>query len=170
MMPFKHSSDELTQEYLKTILHYDPETGVWTWLSTRCAGELAGYYDNYGYLVIMIFNKNYKGHRLAFLYMTGKWPEKDVDHKDTNTCNNKWLNLREATPSQNLGNSRISKLNKSGFKGVSWDKFTNMWRVNIRFQGKTKNLGRYTSKEEAAEVYKKEAEKLFKEFARTTNA
>lgn len=165
-MPFKHSSYELTQEKLKELIDYDPINGTFIWKSTRLKGLSCGDLDSYEYTRITIFNKPYKGHRLAWFIMTGAWPKIDIDHKDGNPQNNKFDNLRECTETQNLGNQKRSKTNTSGVKGVSWDKLTNMWRVNICYKKKIKNLGRYSTLEQAAAAYEKAAKELFGEFAR----
>ena len=110
----------LTQEYLKKILHYDPSTGDWTWLITvpgRKQGEPAGGRRPDGYGRIGINNKRYLMHRLAFLYMTGEFPE-EVDHIDQNPRNDRWNNLRSVSHSQNMMNSSMQSNNKLGIKGV----------------------------------------------------
>lgn len=99
----------LTQEYLKHLLHYDPETGVWTWLNppnhnTRLKGKIAGNRRSDGYLRIRIGGQLYYASRLACLYMLGKLPDEEMDHKDRDPSNDKWINLREATSSQNKYN------------------------------------------------------------------
>ncbi len=158
----------LTQEYLKSILHYDPKTGLWRWTVPKIHRDLskpAGSPEN-GYLIIVIDCVNYRAHRLAFLYMTGAWPEKDVDHKDLNRSNNKWENLREADDRKNQGNQNAYLNNKSGYKGVSWDKKAKKWKAQIGMNGKRINLGRFEKIEDASFAYEEAAINYFKEFAR----
>lgn len=165
---------DLTQEYLKSILHYDPVTGFWTWLIARgsvkkgtSAGSVMGK-ENYYYLNITIDGTNYLAHRLAHLYMTGEWPENHVDHEDSDGLNNIWENIRKATRSQNLGNQKTHSNNTSGFKGVCWDKKANKWVVRIQVDKKSRTIG-YFKKEDidkASDAYEKAASELFKEFAR----
>lgn len=163
----------ITQEYLKSILEYDPETGLFIWLNKpskfgpNIIGKIAGCVHNKGYYHICIKNKMYLSHRLAWLYMTGEWPSEDIDHKDGDGFNNRWCNLREATDSQNLGNQKKHSNNTSGFKGVSWDKQAQKWMVRIQINGKPKFLGYVINPSEGASIYKSAAEKYFKEFART---
>ena len=75
--------NQLTQERLKELLHYDPETGYFTWkISPNNAvkvGSVAGTSMN-NYIRIIIDHKAYLAHRLAFLYMEGYFPEHEVDH------------------------------------------------------------------------------------------
>lgn len=140
------------QELLKQKLHYDPETGIFTALhshGTRVKGEQVGCLSPHGYLVAHFNGKNHLCHRLAFLYMTGDWPELDVDHKDTNTTNNKWDNLRVVTKSVNSRNRSVQKNNTSGVVGVSWHKARRKWQANIRVNGKQVSLGFFEYKEDA---------------------
>lgn len=113
--------EQLTQEHLKQHYNYNPLTGEFRRLiansNNSCVGELAGYMDN-GYCKISLDGKQYKAHRLAFLYMTGRFP-KYIDHIDRNRSNNRWDNLREATHSENMRNASIRVDNKTGVKGVS---------------------------------------------------
>ena len=104
---------DFDQAYLKSILHYDPHKGEWpwTWLVTKnhksaMKGDLAGTIEQHGnYLKIRINRKEYPSSNLAWLYMTGKWPTKLVDHKDRNSMNDRWDNFREVTHSQNAVNT-----------------------------------------------------------------
>lgn len=114
---------KLTQTKLKEVLHYAPDTGVFTWVRTRgsvSAGDIAGSYSE-GRPIIVLFRKHHRASRLAWLYMTGVWPEHEVDHEDTNPANNRWGNLRSATSSQNKWNQGIRIDNQTGYKGVSYD-------------------------------------------------
>lgn len=110
----------LTQERLKQLLSYNPETGEWFWINaplhnTRCNGKRAGNMRRDGYRLIRIGGVAYYSGRLAVLYMSGKWPEEEVDHKDRDPSNDRWENLREATSSQNKYNREMSY---EGFRGV----------------------------------------------------
>lgn len=96
--------------------------------------------------------------------MTERWPDKFVDHKDTDVGNDRWSNLRLATPSQNCANTKIGKRNISGSKGVHF--FKNKWVVMIKCRGTRYYLGRFTSKRKAIETSIKKREELSEEFAR----
>lgn len=147
---------KLTQKRLRELLHYDPETGVFTRLirttNSVHVGDVVGCPNSEGYLLTRIFGGNYKLHRLAWLYMTGKWPKDETDHKNTIRTDNRWENLRESTKTINMHNRRKAhKNNKTGFLGVS--PHGNGFRAGIRLDGKRKNLGTYPTPELAHQVY-----------------
>ena len=105
----------LTAEWLRAVLDYDPKTGLFHWRIDRGGrkariGALAGSFDATGYIQIMIDGKNYKAHRLAWLYVTGNWPIGDIDHLNGERANNRWSNLREATKSINQQNPQRGSL------------------------------------------------------------
>ena len=99
------TAETLTQEYLKSILDYDLDTGIFTWKINKAKrtkiGDIAGWSYN-GYREIEINDKKYKAHRLAWLYVYGEMPNKLIDHIDGNRSNNKISNLREATLDGNI--------------------------------------------------------------------
>lgn len=136
-------TNTLTQEHLKEILHYNPDTGIFTWL-IRIApcikiGKIAGHKhkqanSNKIYIVIRIHGTGYLAHRLAFFYIDGKWPENEVDHEEGNGLDNKWNNLRSVTHAVNQKNRKKGQNNKSGVPGVYFDK--NIWRAFISINKK----------------------------------
>lgn len=108
--------------------------------------------------------KNKKNNRLYMhTFILGS---KEVDHKDLNGLNNKRLNLRACTRSQNRMNSRKIKNTTSKYKGVSWDKDRKKWFVHIGYNYRNIVLGRYKTENEAALIYNQAALKYFGEFAR----
>ena len=128
--------EKLTQEKLKELLHYDPDTGVFTNKIDRGKrakkGNVAGiFHVSTGYWQIYVEGKTYRAHRLAFLFMEGYFPENDIDHIDRNKINNKWNNLREVSTSCNVKNSNIRSDNTSGVKGV-WKNKKNKWIAEIK--------------------------------------
>jgi hypothetical protein len=160
---------KLSQAYLKEILHYDPETGIWTWKVSRGrvkVSQRAGSYDykNGPRWVISIDRKNYLASRLAWFYVTGEWPVHEIDHKNRNPADNRWENLREATRQQNSHNQSKRKTNTSGLKGVRWKKANQKWRAEIRVDGKSVHLGYFDSKEQASAAYRDAARQLHGEF------
>lgn len=153
---------------LKELLYYCPATGDFTWLVTRggnCrAGEMAGRPDAWGYVRINVDGQEYKAHRLAWLYMTGEWPESQIDHVNLIKSDNSWENLRPATQVQNLGNKPRYRNNKIGLKGVSprRGKFVSTVQVN----GKQKFLGYFDCPAAAHFAYVIASNKAFGEFSR----
>lgn len=153
----------ITPEQLKRQLSYDPETGVFHWAVNKYrvrAGDVAGR-PVFGYICIKVNQKSYPAHRLAWLYMTGAWPENQIDHRDRDRTNNRWSNLRAATNKQNHENLPMVKTNTSGVRGVRWDKDRNRWFAYITHNQKMKNLGRYETKEEAIKARLKAEDELF---------
>jgi len=143
----------ITQSELKELLHYDPETGAFTWLKYRNynarIGDVAGHLDkSCGYIDIWADNKSYQAQRLAWFYMTGEWPNK-IDHKDHIRHNNIWDNLRDATNQENSRNTKLYKTNKSGVVGVCWHKRDANWYSYIMVNLKQIYLGNYIDKFEA---------------------
>lgn len=159
-------------EALKLVLKYDPNTGNFYWLKTvnsnAIKGQLAGYNPEFNYRILWYNNKKYRQHILAFLFMTGKFPTKQIDHKNRIKSDNRWDNLREVTQSQNTINSIKYKKNAtSKHKGVDFDR--NKYRARIYKDGKSINLGRYDTEEEAAIVYNNKAKELFGNYASLNN-
>ena len=162
----------LTQERLKELLEYSPETGLFFWLQDRGgkrAGDIAGCKKR-TYIVISVDDRVYRAHHLAWFYMTGDWPKPFVDHRDLNKHNNIWTNLRLATKSQNQANIGLIKSNASGLKGVSryraGEPYGKPWQASIGVNGKSKHLGHFATKEEAHAAYCEAASEIFGEFAR----
>ena len=157
----------LTQERLRYLLHYDPETGDFKWRFLRGGVRegKCGRVNHWGYREICVDKKLYRAHRLAFLYMTGEFPTKDVDHINRNKGDNRWRNLREVTMSQNMCNVPLKPSNTTGFIGVVWDKDRNKWRAQIRVNGKKTNLGRFDNVEDAIKAHDQAAADAFGEFA-----
>ena len=153
----KYKESLLSQSELKRLLHYNPETGVFTRLVKTAhrikIGDIAGCKDK-GYLRIRINGNLYLAHRLAFLYITGAWPENEVDHDDRIRDNNKWDNLKDSTVQYNNKNHKIRSDNKSGFNGVYWDKNCKRWRSQIAVDGEIKRLGCFIRKSDAIDARK----------------
>lgn len=157
---------ELTQSRLKELLHYDPETGVFTWIVGNKSGKTADAPHPKGYLQIRVDGKLYYSHRLAWLYVKGVFTGGEIDHRFRVRTDNRIENLRECSSSQNKYNSGIMKTNKSGFKGVCWDKRDKKWRANIKVNGKFKSLGYFNCPIEASKRYIAKARELHGEFYR----
>lgn len=104
-------------------------------------GDNVGYLNANGYVYTKIQRKGYKVHRLAWLYMTGEWPEHEIDHKDRNRSNNRWGNLRQVTHKQNAENRSPRHDSSSGFTGVLWSNREQAWRTIITVDGRKRNIG-----------------------------
>lgn len=163
---------DLTADQVRTLLAYDPETGVLTWRQPMKfgqipAGSVAGHVGLNGYRVVNINRTLYPAHRLIWLMVTGIWPGGDLDHADGQRANNRWSNLREVTRSQNNANSRLRKSNAAGVKGVYLVR-GKRWRASIRIGGRGHHLGYFATKEAAAEAYAAAANDAFGPCARAS--
>lgn len=165
-----HVRPHPSQERLRDLLAYDPETGIWKWTGAargyaRYAGKVAGCLNAEGYWQISIGAKLYLAHRLAFLYMDGEWPSEDVDHADMDRANNKWNNLRQATRSQNVANKPAQSNSLSGIRGVR-ETPHGTWQAYACHDGKYRSLGNFASKDAAAAAARKSLIARYGEFAR----
>lgn len=162
---------DLTATELREALIYEPDTGVFrrrVRAGRETIGTIAGSVGKNGYRYIAIKRRKYLAHRLAWLYMRGEWPIGDIDHKNLDRADNRDTELRSATRMQNMQNIRRHRDNRSGFKGVSWDRQRKLWRATIQISGKWQQLGRFQSAASAHGVYVAAARRHFGEFARTT--
>ena len=161
--------DELTQDYLREILDYNPIAGDFFWkvsLSSNIkAGQVAGYKTVQDYIVIKISGKKYFAHRLAWLHAHGNFPEDQIDHINHVKDDNSLKNLRACSRSENFANRKKQQNNTSGYKGVVWDKEKRKWRARIGHGRKLFYIGRYKDIKDAAVAYNKKALELFGEFA-----
>jgi len=166
----------LTAEQVRAALDYDPETGLFVWkqrldMSVQWNGQYAGHPAGgprrIGYRYIAINSRRYASHRLAWVIMTGEWPETEMDHKDGNPSNNRWDNLRLASREQNLANIRGHKDSRCGLKGATYNKLRGTWQAQIMANRKVYHLGVFPTAQEAHEAYCAAAIRLKGEFART---
>lgn len=158
----------LTQERLMQLYRYDPETGVFTHAASRggmMAGAVAGRTSRIGYVEISVDRRRYQAHRLAWLYMTGAHPKDLIDHINMVTDDNRFVNLREATHSQNKANAGRHRDNSTGRKGV-YRTATGRYHAMIGVKGKQHCLGTFSTVEEAGEAYMAGAREHFGNFAR----
>ena len=163
----------LSAERLRTLMHYDADTGLFTWKVTRGGSRKKPTQcinGSNGYVVIRVDHRLYRAHRLAWLYVHGRWPVGEVDHINGIRHDNRIANLREATRTQNNGNSKMFVTNTSGFRGVVKDMgggriWTGRWRAQISKGDKCVSLGTFATKEEAHAAYLAAAQEHFGEFA-----
>jgi hypothetical protein len=159
---------ELSAERLRSLLHYDPITGIFTWVSKTSPyspapiGSRAGYVKK-GYLYIKIDHRHIYAHRLAFLYMTGIWPEDFIDRKGGNKQNNSWCNLREASHGSNVANSLSRRALPKGAYKTRYNRYLSAISAN----GQRFYLGTFSSPEEANSAYHEAAVRHHGEFARS---
>ena len=157
------TASNITQELLKEKLTYNHKSGLFYWNYTKrriTKGELAGSDIGNGYIGIQINKKRYLAHRLAWLYMTGTFPEKCIDHINHITDDNRWENLREVTVIENQQNASKRVDNKSGVTGVIWSKRDNRWTAQITVDKKRVHLGSFVEFSEAVNA-RKNAEVLY---------
>lgn len=156
-----------TARYVRSLLRYSPETGEFFWLVSRGsvkAGRKAGSVDGSGYIQIRIDKAFYKAHCLAWLYVYHKWPRGRLDHRDGDFTNNRMVNLRRASHSQNMANRKLNKNSTTGFKGVT--KRGDRFLAYVNKDGQRHWLGYFPTAAEAHAAYVAAAQKLHGEFAR----
>lgn len=143
---------DLTQTEIKELYLYNPETGSIKRRSDRVLGmEVA----RNGYLRLRYRGRSCSAQKVIWKYMTGAWPNGDIDHIDHDRLNNKWSNLRLVSRQENMRNASRSKANTSGYTGVTWCKQQLQWQAQITVDGKSKKLGRFDSIQDAVEARKK---------------
>mgnify|MGYP003638878544 CR=1 FL=1 len=168
-----NKNEELIPYYEKarSTLIYDSISGLITWGEKTGKrvniGDTAGCINSRGYRHIRVTIDNHprelKAHRIAWFIYYGKLPYA-LDHVDGLKHNNSILNLRECNHSENAMNRGLNKNNKSGFKGVSWNKADKKWVAKISKDGETFTLGMFNSPKKASLSYEKKAKELFGAF------
>ena len=148
----------ISQELLRSLFDYAPETGVLTWASDAKsnrakAGQEAGYISTHiGYRYVGIGKQMFLAHRLIWLLEYGHLP-KVVDHINRDKTDNRLANLRAADKRLNAYNSKVQSNNKSGYRGVSWDKTANKWVSTFHRNGRKTFIGLFDTADEAAAAY-----------------
>lgn len=153
----------LTQEYLKTILSYDPNTGDFTNIINRAnnavkAGSKTGCANGQGYINVRVSGKIYQAHRLAWLYVYGSWPKNNIDHINGLPGDNRIKNLRDVTVRAN-GQNRIEHRNGK-LLGANYNISKKKWSSSIQVNGKQKHLGYFSTELEAHNKYLQALEAL----------
>jgi len=143
----KMTESMLTQKLLNELLDYNPETGILKWKSRGIpqwdavySGENAGTIE-FGYIRVSINKKVYRAHRVIWIMVTGDIPS-SIDHINHNRSDNRIINLRHVSVKENSKNLSVSKRNKTGVTGVSFNKVHNKWQVNISICKVNTYLGR----------------------------
>ena len=155
----------LSLKKLKSLVHYNPDTGVFTYVTSRAKwikpGDVAGFFNKNGYQYLSLAGVKFLGHRVAWFYTHGVWPDECIDHINGNPSDNRLCNLRLATRSQNSQSKKISVRLGSGFRGVNKCPRTGKWRARVQFQ-----IGLFPTKEAAARAVDVVMKQHFGEYAR----
>lgn len=160
----------MTADEARQLFSYDEKSGELIWVKDvrprAKAGAIAGFISpDDGYRRIGYKGTIYLGHRVMWLFHTGSWPDKFLDHIDGNRANNRIENLRPANHTGNNRNVARQRNNTSGFKGVSFMRRDGVWVAQITVDYKNYFLGRFPTPEEAYSAYCKAAKQLHGEFA-----
>jgi hypothetical protein len=142
----------ISQERLKSLVEYCPQSGIFTWKNSPrkgINGKVAGTKTFKGYIMIEHMNKGLYAHRLAWIYMYGEDPDCQIDHINRVKDDNRICNLRLCTQEQNLQNYGPQKNNTSGYRGVYFDKKVGKWFARITIWGKKKHLGYFDTAADA---------------------
>ena len=143
----------ITQDILKYLFSYDPDTGIVTrrvFVNSRAkVGDVVGYLDSSGYLRVRIGSKNYMLHRIIWMILYGYFPEHQVDHENRDRRDNRPCNLREVSQSCNMRNCSTYKTNTTGVKGVCWIRGGKVLQVSIAVYGSVKHIGTFRDFTEA---------------------
>lgn len=157
----------LTAEKLREKLDYCRLTGNFYWRKSHksiSAGDVAGSKNGQGYVYITIAGKKHLAHRLAWLYVHGRWPDALLDHKDRDRSNNRFLNLREASHSESSANRGCRSDSITGLKGVKHQ--GSGFCANIKdAEGVCRYLGQFETPEAAHDAYVNAAKRIYGEFA-----
>jgi len=158
----------INQELLKEKLHYDKDTGIFTWTdsklnSNKVRGKEAGSIsktNGYIYISFLLGGKHRKfgAHRLAWLYVYGEFPKEQLDHINHDRLDNRISNLREVTQRENLRNRSMPKNNTSGYNGVHFRKDTKKYQAKVKVDGRTIHLGYFKKAEDAGQAAKEARE------------
>lgn len=163
----------ITHDDLLRQLRYDAETGAFTWKvksKKSSIGGGAGGVRPHGYEMIGLWYRRYYSHRLAWFYITGKWPAGQIDHINGDRSDNRFCNLRIATHSENQHNRGRQINNRSGAPGVHWANREQRWIAKIKINGKTRHIGAFIELSAAIAARQLAEQKFFGTFTRKGEA
>lgn len=177
----KEKASGLTQDSLKKLVDYNPDTGVMTWKVREVnrsqdktwnkvwAGKEVGYVSGKDqgsrHRIAVVNHVQYGVHRLVVLFMTGSWPDGEVDHINGKHADNRWCNLRVVTGQQNKWNRGPLKHNKLGVRGVWYNAKMEKYNAYIEYNYVRYNLGWYKDLDEAIDARTKAAVKFYGDYA-----
>jgi hypothetical protein len=144
----------LNQARLKALFNYNPDTGVFIRRMANGRLRVVGSLNHDGYVIFYVDNRRYLAHRLVWLYVHGGWPENEIDHINRDKADNRIINLRQVTRSEQCQNKDTQSNNTSGVTGVSWHKNGKKWRAHIKLKGIRYNLGSFCDINEAIKARK----------------
>lgn len=154
----------ITQKDLHDLLDYNQETGIFMWRKKRRGIKVnvpLGTCNGFGYLRITVLGKSFYAHRLAWLYVHGKWPASEIDHINGDKKDNRIANLRDVSPQANQQNKiKAQKNSDSKILGVSWHKKAKKWQAHICVYKQRKYLGLFENIEDAAKAYQSEKQRI----------
>ena len=117
--------------------------------NTKHAGKRAfTAHDDHGYLLGSLFGRRYKAHRIIWALKHGVWPD-NIDHSNGIKDDNREVNLRSVSATENMRNQKLHSTNTSGTVGVCWDKRRSKWQARIVRGGRFKHLGYFKNKKDA---------------------
>jgi len=147
----------ITADQLRELLDYDPETGIFEWRASgrgRRLDRSAGRIGTQGYRVIFVDRNEQGAHRLAWLYVHGEWPAREVDHINGVRDDNRIANLRDVSHSENQHNRHgAPRNNTTGFVGVTYIPEKRKYVAGIKVGGRRRHLGLFKTPEEAHAAY-----------------
>ena len=159
MPPNNPPVSRYTLHRLRRRYHYDPDNGIFR--NGSATGKIAGVVSSFGYLKIKFDSREIMAHRLAWLYVNGRWPTDQIDHMDGDKLNNRMANLRDVVQTLNMQNQRVAhKGSATGLLGTYWHKRQNTFYAQIRVDKKLLTLGYFTLAEDAHEAYLSAKRKL----------
>lgn len=173
-MPHEYITD-LTAEYVRSRLTYDPDTGTMRWKprpdnhswTARYAGTEAGHPNTNGYVQIKLDGRERLRSRLVWLIVTGSWPRHHIDHINRDHTDDRFSNLRQATHRENTANSGPRRNSSTGVRGV-FPLPSGRYRAKINVRGRAHHLGVFGTIAEASAAYDAAARAELGEFAAGT--
>ena len=147
---------DMNAEYVRSVIHFDGQKYYWkkrpnssfanqkaavTWNAKHAGKEALTGTDGRKHCAVRLLGKTYKAHRIVWLFHYGEWPKGEIDHINGDGRDNRLCNLRDVSHAENCKNMPLASNNKSGFRGVHWDKQHSKWRAFIKDNGLSKYIG-----------------------------